>query len=121
MKTGISRKLVSLVLCLCILFSVLPMVFASNSYTINGVTIHWDDFSSSPDECWAYANAVYKKIWGYNFNNSFSDTDNSLRDLADSELTATARVSTPASRAVSAASPTQVRSAATPRPLCSGR
>ena len=62
---------------------------ASNAYVINGVTVHYDDFTSSPNECWAYANNVYNKIWGHNFSNSFSDSENSLRNLSDSELTLT--------------------------------
>ena len=89
MKAKVLKNVVAFLLCLCMLLSVFPIVNASNSYTINGVTVHWDDFSSSPSECWVYANNFYKKIWGYNFNNSFSDKDNSLRNLSDSELTLT--------------------------------
>ena len=64
-------------------------VFAIGSYTINGVTVRYTDFSSSPDECWVYANNIYKKIWGVNFTNSFSSSDNMLRNLSDGELTLT--------------------------------
>ena len=88
------KKLFALLLVVTVLFTLFPqtalMADASNAYTINGVTVHWDDFSSSPSECWAYANNVYKKIWGHNFTNSFNDSENSLRNLSDSELTLTA-------------------------------
>ena len=65
-------------------------VNASNAYVINGVTIRWDDYSSSPDDCWNYANNVYTKIWGQSFSSVFDDNSNSLRDLSDSQLTLTA-------------------------------
>ena len=65
------------------------VLYAANAYTINGVTVKYTDYSSSPDECWAYANNFYNKIWGSNFTNSFSDTNNSLRNLSDSDLTLT--------------------------------
>lgn len=87
------KKLFALLLVVTVIFALFPQTTliadASNAYTINGVTVHWDDFSSSPSECWAYANNVYKKIWGHNFTNSFSDSENSLRNLSDSELTLT--------------------------------
>ena len=62
---------------------------AATSYTINGVTISYDDFSSSKSECWAYANNLYKKIWGVKFNSYFDDSNNSLRNLSDSDLALT--------------------------------
>ena len=62
---------------------------ASNSYYINGKTVHYDDFASSPNECWVYANNIYNKIWGQRFSNDFGDANNSLRNLSDSELTLT--------------------------------
>lgn len=61
-------------------------VYAVSSYTINGKTIRYDDFSSSPGECWAYANNVYRKIWGTSFSSDFSDSNNMLRNLDDSQL-----------------------------------
>lgn len=64
-------------------------VYAIGSYTINGVTVKYTDFSSSPNECWVYANNIYKKIWGVNFTNLFSSSDNMLRNLSDGELTLT--------------------------------
>lgn len=88
------KRFLAILLASALLFALLPQTVlysnASNAYTINGVTVHWDDFSSSPSECWAYANNVYKKIWGHNFTNSFSDSENSLRNLSDSQLTLTA-------------------------------
>lgn len=72
------------------LLTMLPVTaMAANAYYINGKTVHYDDFASSPDECWAYANNVYNKIWGQWFSNSFGDVNNSLRELSDSQLTLT--------------------------------
>ena len=87
------KKAVCLLLTLCLVFTmfaaVIPIADASNEYVINGVTVHYDDFSSSNGECWAYANAVYKKIWGSNFSSDFSSSDNYLRNLSDDQLTLT--------------------------------
>ena len=70
--------------------TMLPVTaMASNSYYINGKTVHYDDFTSSPNECWVYANNIYNKIWGQRFSNDFGDANNSLRNLSDSELTLT--------------------------------
>ena len=70
------------------------MSAASKAYYIdngnNIIEIHFDDFPSQPQECWAYANNFYKKIWGVNFSNAFDDSSNSLRCLSDNELTLTA-------------------------------
>ena len=62
---------------------------AINTYVINGKTIKYNDISSSPDECWAYANAMYKIIWDENFSNEFGSSDNLLHNLTDSQLTLT--------------------------------
>lgn len=87
------KRILSFCLATILLFAMVvgltPAGFASNAYYINGKYVHWDDFSSSPDECWAYANNVYNKIWGQRFSNSFSDSNNSLRELNDGELTLT--------------------------------
>ena len=72
-----------------VLFFLSFSCFASNEYNINGKNIHFDDFSSSPNECWTYANNVYFKILGQNFSNSFDDSNNSLRNLSDSDLALT--------------------------------
>ena len=84
------KKVLATILSLVMVFTILPVavvnVSAANAYVINGVTVRYTDFSSSPNECWAYANNVYKKIWGRNFNSTFSD-DNYLRNLSDSQLT----------------------------------
>lgn len=58
-------------------------------YEINGVRVRNSDFSSAHYECWTYANNMYAKIWGHNFSNQFSDYENMLRDLPDTELTLT--------------------------------
>ena len=36
-------------------------------------------------ECWAYARLIYNKIWGYKFSNSFTSSDNMLRNLTDDQ------------------------------------
>ncbi len=58
-------------------------------YVVNGVTVRNSDFPSEHNECWAYANNVYAKIWGHNFWSEFNDTENMLRNLSDAELTLT--------------------------------
>lgn len=64
-------------------------VAADQSYTINGVTVRYRDFSSSHNDCWAYTYNFYYKIWGLSMNSSFSGSDNSLRDRSNEELTLT--------------------------------
>lgn len=84
------KKICSLLLALLMMVTMLPVTaMASNSYYINGKTVHYDDFTSSPNECWVYANNIYNKIWGQRFSNDFGDANNSLRNLSDSELTLT--------------------------------
>lgn len=87
------KRFFTIILSVVLLLSLFPQMLlfanASNAYKINGVTVHWDDFSSSPSECWAYANNVYKKIWGQNFTYEINDSNNSLRNLSDSQLTLT--------------------------------
>lgn len=83
------KKKIMIILLLVFAFTSTINVYAAGSYTINGVTVRYTDFSSSPNECWIYANNIYKKIWGTNFTNSFSSSDNMLRNLSDGELTLT--------------------------------
>ena len=80
--------ILAVIIC-CALLSATMIVEAATSYTINGVTISYDDFSSSKSECWAYANNFYKKIWDVKFGPYFNDSSNSLRNLSDSDLTLT--------------------------------
>lgn len=88
------KRLISFVVTVMLLLTLIPDValtaYAANTYSINGVNVRYDNFSSSPGECWVYANNFYNKIWGSKFTNSFSDTNNSLRNLSDSELLLTA-------------------------------
>ena len=85
------KRVLSLLLVMLMVMSLVPIsALAATTYYINGVSVRYDDFSSSPNECWVYANNIYNKIWGHNFTNSFSDGENSLRNLSDSELTLTA-------------------------------
>ena len=58
-------------------------------YEINGVLVRNSDYPSEPQECWAYANNIYAKVWGYNFGGYFNESDNMLRNLPDEELTLT--------------------------------
>lgn len=78
-----------LVLSVILIIGMNLTVYAANSYIINGKTVSYTDFSSSPNECWEYANLIYNKIWGQRFTNAFSDSNNSLRNLSDSQLTLT--------------------------------
>lgn len=85
---GKTRKVLSIVLALMMLVScfVIADVLGANAYTINGKTVRYTDFSSSPNECWTYANNIYNKIWGQKFNYNFNDSSNSLRNLSDNQL-----------------------------------
>ena len=68
------KQVLSLLLVMLMVVSLVPMsALAATTYYINGVAVRYDDFSSSPNECWVYANNIYNKIWGHNFTNSFSD------------------------------------------------
>jgi len=61
-------------------------------YTINGARVSYDNSTwcpSAPSDCWNYANAIYKEIWGVAFSNSFNDNSNMLRNLSDEQLTLT--------------------------------
>ena len=87
------KRIGSFLLALALLLGMMPMmaisVYASNAYTINGVSVKYDDsayYPSAPSDCWNYANAIYNKIWGVRFSNSFSERSNSLRNLNDNEL-----------------------------------
>lgn len=65
------------------------MVSADEAYTINGVCVRYRDFSSSHNECWAYASKFYYKIWGETFNSSFYGSENLLRNHSKEELVLT--------------------------------
>ena len=85
------KRLLSFVLAVLMFATLLPVTaLAYTTYYINGVAVRCDDFDSSPNECWTYANNIYNKIWGQQFNSLFDDSANSLRNLSDSELTLTA-------------------------------
>ncbi|MBE6579888.1 MAG: hypothetical protein E7651_08820 [Ruminococcaceae bacterium] len=87
---GFGKRLLSLLLALVFVCAAVPEVdVGAAKYYINGQTVSNDDFPSSPDECWVYAQNVYKKIWNATFSVYFSDADNSLRELPQEELTLT--------------------------------
>ena len=82
-----ARKILTFCLAVLMFISVVSTsVSSANAYTINGKTVRYTDFSSSPDDCWNYANNIYNKIWGQRFSNNFSDNNNSLRNLSDNQL-----------------------------------
>lgn len=93
------RKNVKLLPAVCLMVLLLMCIFsipvhAENTYVINGKQIKLSDFSwQGTSGCWAFANNVYKAIWGTNFDSTFTGSaaagHNMLRDLSDSELTFT--------------------------------
>ena len=52
--------------------------------TINGVTITYTS-SSYTTNCWAYANELYKKIWGKIFTSDRSTNDNIVKNYSKSD------------------------------------
>lgn len=78
---------------LCLLLLLLPLaggaVAAEEAYAINGINVRYNDFSSAPDGCWAYAYNFYYKIWGKTLNSHFYEKENLLRDRSNEELTLT--------------------------------
>lgn len=64
-------------------------VSAEQAYAINGVNVRYHDFSSTPNECWAYAYNFYYKIWGETLNSNFYGSENLLRNRSKEELTLT--------------------------------
>lgn len=89
------KKLFAIILICCLFGSILPLhAYAANTYVINGKLIsHTDVAWPGEGECWKYVNALYKKIWGVNFNSNFAGDSstgyNMLRNLSDSKLTLT--------------------------------
>lgn len=59
---------------------------AASTFTINGVSVQYYDFSSAPQQCWTYANNMYRKIWGVTVTYSKSNQDNFLAGLSAEEL-----------------------------------
>lgn len=64
-------------------------VSASDAYTVNGVSVHYRDFSTSHNECWTYAANFYRKIWGETINSNFYSSENLLRNYSKEDLTLT--------------------------------
>lgn len=60
-------------------------VKAANTFEINGVSVQYYDFYSSPDQCWRYANNIYTKIWGTGIYGTTSEL-NLLEGLSADEL-----------------------------------
>ena len=83
------KKLLPLLLCLCVLLSAALPAYAGGPYVINGVTVAYTDFPSTSQECWTYAQNIYRKIWNTEFNSRFNTGDNLLHNLRDEELTLT--------------------------------
>ncbi len=62
----------------------------STAFTLNGVTIRaGDEGTKGAHNCWKWAQAIYKKVWGCNFDSTFVGTaakgHNLLRNLTDDE------------------------------------
>ncbi len=90
------KRLLSLLLVLCLICTALPTAFAqgedteeTHTYRINGHDVRFDDTTSKPGECLAYALDIYNIIWGSEFSTRRDADDNYLRDYDVSELTLT--------------------------------
>ena len=62
----------------------------STPYVLNGVTIRaGDEGTKGSGNCWKWAQAIYKKVWGCNFDSTFEGTSsrghNLVRNLTDDE------------------------------------
>ena len=62
----------------------------STAFTLNGVTIRaGDECTKGSHNCWKWAQAIYKKVWGCSFDSTFEGTasrgHNLLRNLTDDE------------------------------------
>jgi len=62
----------------------------STAFNLNGVTIRaGDESSKGSGNCWKWAQAIYKKVWGCNFDSTFVGTaargHNLVRNLTDNE------------------------------------
>ena len=54
------KRLLSFVLAVLMIATLLPVTaLAYTTYYINGVAVRCDDFDSSPNECWTYANNIF--------------------------------------------------------------
>ena len=56
---------------------------AQNTYVINGVSVTHKS-SSISNNCWTYAQEIYKKIWNKAFTNDRTTSDNYLRNITSS-------------------------------------
>lgn len=90
------KRLLSLLLVLCLVCTALPAASAqsedteeAHTYRINGIDVRFDDAKSQPGECLAYALDIYNIIWGTEFSTRRDIDDNYLRELEVSELTLT--------------------------------
>ena len=84
------KRLLLILIAFCQLLGAVSLAAsASTVYTINGVDITCDDYSSRPGNCRAYAEAFYKDLWGTGFSSDFYDDDNLLRNLETEELVLT--------------------------------
>lgn len=90
------KRLLSLLLVLCLLCAALPAAFAqsddseqTHTYRINGSDVRFDDASSTPGECFTYALDIYNIIWGAEFSSRRDTDDNYLRELEVEALTLT--------------------------------
>lgn len=60
--------------------------YAENTHVINGVSVTYRS-SAIKNNCWRYANEIYKIIWNQEFSNNRNTSDNMLRNIsAESDL-----------------------------------
>ena len=85
-----AKRFFTLLLAVCLLAAAVPVsADASTAYYINNAIVRCDDFTSRPNNCRAYAEKMYQKIWGTTFGNSFYAENNFLRNLEKEQLTLT--------------------------------
>lgn len=86
MKRIHRKRIIGFTIALTIMFSLLPTIPVS-AYNINGHNVDRTSVEYlGRSQCWEYANRLYNIIWGHRFSNQFSDSENMLRNLSDSQL-----------------------------------
>ena len=87
------HRILSLLLALVLVFGLCGAVTAeaASTYVINGNSVRYNSVPwPGKNECWKYANSIYKLIWGKNFDSTFTGSaspgHNMLRNLPDEKL-----------------------------------
>lgn len=84
MKKIIKKLWIVGIMVMMVLNTQIESVKAANTYVINGVSIHYTDYSSAPSQCFRYAKNVYTKIWGQSFT-GYTTSHNLLNGLTSQE------------------------------------